>query len=109
MGLSAVPTLIAAQSSVPWHERGVVTGANMFARSIGSALGVAVFGAIANSIFGSGSHEDLAPSTIVDGTAAVLIGVVLVSVAALVATIAMPKTPIEAVQVAPTDTTAEPI
>jgi EmrB/QacA subfamily drug resistance transporter len=31
-GWSAVPTLIAAQSSVGWGERGVVTGANMFAR-----------------------------------------------------------------------------
>jgi hypothetical protein len=48
MGLSASPTLIAAQSSVEWHERGVVTGTNMFARSMGSALGIAVFGAIAN-------------------------------------------------------------
>ena len=52
MGLLAVPTLIAAQSSVGWNERGVVTGNNMFARSLGSAVGVAVFGAIANSIFG---------------------------------------------------------
>jgi EmrB/QacA subfamily drug resistance transporter len=49
MGLSAAPTLIAAQSSVEWHERGVVTGTNMFSRSMGSALGIAVFGAIANS------------------------------------------------------------
>lgn len=47
MGLLAVPTLIAAQSSVEWHERGVVTGNNMFARSLGSAVGVAVFGAVA--------------------------------------------------------------
>ena len=49
MGLAASPTLIAAQSSVEWHERGVVTGTNLFARSMGSALGIAVFGAIANS------------------------------------------------------------
>jgi MFS family permease len=49
MGLTAVPTLIAAQSSVDWQERGLVTGTNMFARSIGSALGVAVFGAIVNA------------------------------------------------------------
>ena len=54
MGLLAVPTLIAAQASVEWDERGVVTGTNMFARSLGSAVGVAVFGAIANSIFGAG-------------------------------------------------------
>jgi multidrug resistance protein len=48
MGLSATPSLIAAQSSVEWQERGVVTGNNMFFRSMGSAVGVAVFGAIAN-------------------------------------------------------------
>ena len=40
---------IAAQSSVGWEQRGVVTGANLFARSVGSAVGVAVFGAIANA------------------------------------------------------------
>lgn len=48
MGLSATPSLIAAQTSVDWRERGVVTGSNMFFRSMGSAVGVAVFGAIAN-------------------------------------------------------------
>ena len=49
MGMTAVPTLIAAQASAPWHERGAVTGLNMFSRSIGSAIGVAVFGAIVNA------------------------------------------------------------
>jgi EmrB/QacA subfamily drug resistance transporter len=49
MGLVASPTLISAQSSVEWERRGVVTGTNVFARSMGSALGIAVFGAIANS------------------------------------------------------------
>ncbi len=49
MGLIASPTLIAAQSAVNWQRRGVVTGANVFARSMGSAVGVAVFGAIANA------------------------------------------------------------
>ncbi len=55
MGLVASPTLIAAQSSVQWTERGVVTGTNMFFRSIGSAVGVAVFGAIANSMLAGGT------------------------------------------------------
>ena len=50
MGLVATPSLIAAQASVGWAERGVVTGANMFARSIGSAVGAAVFGAVANGV-----------------------------------------------------------
>ena len=49
MGLVVSPTLISAQSSVEWERRGVVTGTNMFARSMGSALGIAVFGAIANA------------------------------------------------------------
>jgi EmrB/QacA subfamily drug resistance transporter len=49
LGLTASPTLVAAQSVVGWDRRGVVTGTNMFSRSIGSAVGAAVFGAIANS------------------------------------------------------------
>jgi EmrB/QacA subfamily drug resistance transporter len=50
LGWSANPALIAAQTSVGWSERGVITGTNMFARSMGSALGVALFGAVANAI-----------------------------------------------------------
>ncbi|MFC7403773.1 MDR family MFS transporter [Georgenia alba] len=49
MGLTAVPTLIAAQNSADWSTRGAVTGTNMFARSLGSAVGVAVFGAVVNA------------------------------------------------------------
>lgn len=49
MGLTAVPTLIAAQSSAGFTERGAVTGTNLFARSLGSAVGVAVCGAIVNA------------------------------------------------------------
>ena len=49
-GFVASPAVVAAQSTVSWQHRGVVTGANMFARSVGSALGVAVLGAIANGV-----------------------------------------------------------
>jgi MFS family permease len=49
LGLVASPTLVAAQATVDWKSRGVVTGTNMFARSMGSALGIAIFGAIANA------------------------------------------------------------
>jgi len=49
MGFIASPSLVAAQSAVEWHNRGVVTGTIMFARSMGSALGIATFGAIANA------------------------------------------------------------
>lgn len=49
MGLSSAPLVVALQSVVGWDRRGVVTGTNMFCRSIGSAVGAAVFGAIANT------------------------------------------------------------
>lgn len=49
LGYTSSPTLVAVQSVVGWENRGVVTGTNMFARSVGSAVGVAVFGAIANA------------------------------------------------------------
>ncbi len=48
-GYVASPGVIVAQSSVGWRHRGVATSTNMFSRSIGSAVGVAVFGAIVNS------------------------------------------------------------
>ena len=49
-GFVASPAIVAAQSSVGWERRGVATGATLFARSIGSAVGVAAFGAIANTV-----------------------------------------------------------
>jgi EmrB/QacA subfamily drug resistance transporter len=49
MGLSSSPIVVAVQSVVGWERRGVVTGTNMFFRSMGSAVGAAAFGAIANS------------------------------------------------------------
>ena len=49
MGLVSSPTLVAVQSLVGWDRRGVVTGTNVFCRSLGSAIGVAVLGAIANA------------------------------------------------------------
>ncbi|NNM66695.1 MAG: MFS transporter, partial [Spirochaetales bacterium] len=50
-GLVGTPIIIAAQASVPWNERGVVTGGNQFFRAVGSSVGVAVFGALANAVF----------------------------------------------------------
>ncbi|MET7418803.1 MDR family MFS transporter [Dactylosporangium sp. NPDC005555] len=49
LGFVSSPSLVAVQSVVGWDRRGVVTGTNMFFRSIGSAVGAAVFGAIANT------------------------------------------------------------
>ena len=93
MGLLALPTLIAAQSSVDWNQRGVVTGNNMFARSLGSAVGVAIFGAIANTIFGPGDVHSIGPAAIKAGSAAVFVGVVVVAAMTALAVLAMPSTP----------------
>jgi hypothetical protein len=81
MGLTAAPTLIAAQSSVGWSERGVVTANNIFLRSLGSALGVAVFGAVANAVVGSGAVE---PARLTDAVHRIFIGMLLVSVVMVV-------------------------
>jgi EmrB/QacA subfamily drug resistance transporter len=49
LGLSSAPTMVAVQSVVGWQRRGVVTATNLFFRNLGSAVGVAVFGAVANA------------------------------------------------------------
>jgi EmrB/QacA subfamily drug resistance transporter len=49
LGLVASPAMVAVQSVVGWERRGVVTGTNMFSRSVGSAIGAAMSGAIANA------------------------------------------------------------
>ncbi|MET0316908.1 MAG: MFS transporter, partial [Rhodococcus fascians] len=87
MGLIASPTLIAAQSSVEWSERGVATSTNMFARSIGSAVGVAIFGAIVNSRV-SGDPE---PQQLSDAIHLVFLGVFGAAVLMLLAATLMPK------------------
>lgn len=90
-GFAAIASLVAAQSSVGWDERGVVTGTQMFFRSIGQALGAAVLGAIANSvIFGLGGDEK-DPATMATAAGAVFAAAAVVAVLLLVASIAMPK------------------
>ncbi len=88
LGWVAAPVLIAAQNTVGWDERGVVTAANMFSRSIGSSLGVALFGAIANASFSSAS-----PSVPALAQAAhhVFIGATAVAVLMGLATALMPR------------------
>lgn len=49
MGFLATPYLVAIQTAVPWHRRGVVTSSNQFFRSIGGAIIVAVLGAVLNA------------------------------------------------------------
>nr|WP_026266562.1 MFS transporter [Arthrobacter sp. 131MFCol6.1] len=92
LGLVATPTLIAAQTSVEWNERGVVTGTNLFARSIGSSIGVAVFGAIANAVYAGTPHGDTDPRTIVAASSAVFLAVMIAAVLTVAAVLGMPAT-----------------
>jgi EmrB/QacA subfamily drug resistance transporter len=62
LGLMNSPVLVAVQSVVGWDRRGVVTGANMFFRSMGSAVGAALFGAISNATISARFHD--APTTL---------------------------------------------
>lgn len=52
LGLSSTPMLIAVQSAVAWARRGVATATNMFVRSFGSVVGLAVMGTIVNNVTG---------------------------------------------------------
>jgi Na+/melibiose symporter-like transporter len=88
MGLVASPTLIAAQSSVGWNERGVVTANNLFFRSIGSAVGVAVFGAIANTTLG-GSDGVSAPA-VAEATHDVFVAALVLALVMVVAAFVLP-------------------
>lgn len=89
LGFVAPPTMIAAQSTVGWGERGVVTGTNLFARSIGSAIGVAVFGAIANAALGSGETHSAAAVT--EASHRVFEATALVAALMVVAVAVMPR------------------
>ncbi|WP_051368017.1 MDR family MFS transporter [Hamadaea tsunoensis] len=90
LGFTASPTLVGLQTTVGWAERGVVTGTNMFSRSVGSAVGVAVFGAIANAVLRDGSS----PAAMARATHHVFLGVTVVSVLVLLAVLATPKVPL---------------
>ena len=90
LGLSSVPTIVAVQSVVGWERRGVVTATNMFARNLGSAVGVAVFGAVANATLGPEGDD---PSTDALATAShnVFVGVAIAAALSLAALWLMPR------------------
>ena len=52
LGLSSTPLLIAVQSAVTWARRGIATATNMFVRSFGAVVGLAVMGALVNAATG---------------------------------------------------------
>lgn len=92
LGFVASPSLIVAQASVPWHERGVVTGLNAFMRTLGSTVGVAVLGSIANTAIAARGGDETDPATMISATTLVF-GAVAVGAAFLLLTVPlMPRT-----------------
>jgi MFS family permease len=92
LGFISAPSLVAAQASADWQTRGVVTGANLFARSVGSAIGIAVFGAIVNAAV-TGDISDaqhLPPGVLASAIHSVYLGTGAVSLAVIVAILIMP-------------------
>lgn len=101
LGLAVTPSMIAAQSSVQWNERGVVTGANLFARAIGSAVGVAVFGAIANAVIGHTQLAEKDPGTITLASGMVFAAVAACALLTLAAAASMPAARVADTEVVP--------
>nr|WP_082589560.1 MDR family MFS transporter [Tetrasphaera sp. Soil756] len=97
-GFVASPSLVAAQSAVAWNERGVATGASIFARSVGSAVGVAAFGAVANTVVHDrlgrtpDNLESLPSGVLGPALQAVFLVAAVVSVTMLLASFVMPRT-----------------
>lgn len=87
MGLVNSPLLVALQSAVGWAGRGVATGTNMFARAIGSAMGVAVFGAVANATLVHGTDRE----SVATASHHVFLGLSAVAVLMVLATLLVPR------------------
>ena len=87
MGWVAAPALVVAQSSVAWGQRGVATATNMFSRSVGSAIGVAVFGAMVNAVAGDHPTADM----LATGVHRVFVGILVLALLMGVLELFMPK------------------
>jgi EmrB/QacA subfamily drug resistance transporter len=96
-GFAVAPSVIAAQSAVAWQSRAVTTGATMFARTVGSAIGVAVFGALVNrSVTESVGHsspglEHLTPAVLEPAIHTTFVCSAVVAVALVAVSLLMPR------------------
>ena len=75
------------------RERGVVTANNLFLRSVGSSLGIAGFGALANAVVGrAGGQVD--PVALTSAVRHIFVAVVVIAVLMLVTALALPRQPL---------------
>ena len=101
-GFTTVPGLVALQESVPWNERGTVTGMVTFFRSLGQVLGVATLGAVGKSMLGAGAASGQDPSVTQSAIGAVFSLMVVLALLHLFGSFAMPRA------VAPADARVTP-
>jgi MFS family permease len=96
-GFAVAPSVIAAQAAVGWESRAVTTGVTMFARTVGSAIGVAVFGALVNARVtagagdGSPDLEQLSPAVLEPAIRSVFVGSAIVAVLLVAVSLLMPR------------------
>lgn len=90
LGLAASPSLVAAQASVDWGDRGVVSGTIMFCRLLGSALGIAAFGALGNGVLHR-AGDDPGPTAFADVGLAVFSGIGVAALLSLAAALVLPR------------------
>jgi hypothetical protein len=89
LGLLSVASIVGAQSTVSWGQRGVVTGTVMFCRYLGQSLGAAIFGAIFNAALSGKAHTADAIATATTHVYAALTVVAALTIAAVL--LIMPK------------------
>ena len=92
MGLVATPSLIAAQASVGWaRARASPPARTCSPARIGSAVGAAVLGAVANGVIAASGRPETDPVAATDAGAAVFLAVLVAAVLTVVAGLLMPK------------------
>ena len=62
VGLMSVTVMVTVQSTVPWEQRGVVTGLTQFSRTIAGTVGVGILGGILAAFVGGASSAILDPT-----------------------------------------------
>jgi EmrB/QacA subfamily drug resistance transporter len=96
-GFAVAPSVIAAQAAVGWESRAVTTGVTIFARTVGSAIGVAVFGALVNArVTDAAGHgtpdlEQLSPAVLEPAIRTVFVASAVVAVALVAVSLLMPR------------------
>ena len=68
----------------------MVTGTNMFSRSIGSAVGVALFGAIANAVLDASGHVDQSATAVNSASHNVFVAIVVICAVMVLASLLLP-------------------